>query len=157
MDWATIFPMGTTHYWVGGLLIGAGISWLFVSTGLVGGASSILTTLWTYVTSDTRFNTPSNLSSRAWRNIYALGLIAGAYVGVQWFGIPSLVTEVAPWQLALGGLITGFGVRLSSGCTSGHGVCGMALLDLDSSLAVGVFLITAIVVAQVMSAVGGGL
>ena len=70
-------------------------------------------------------------------------------------GLEMNVTEVSPWQLAIGGLITGFGVRLSSGCTSGHGICGMALLDLDSILAVLVFLSTAIVVAHLVTAFGG--
>ena len=155
MDWSSIFPMGMAHYLIGGLLIGAGVSWLFVSTGLMGGASSFLTTVWTYVTKDERFNTGSNLSSRTWRNVYALGLALGALIGVRMLGLEMNVTEVSPWQLAIGGLITGFGVRLSSGCTSGHGICGMALLDLDSILAVLVFLSTAIVVAHLVTAFGG--
>ena len=155
MNWAELFPMGMAHYAIGGLLIGAGVSWLFVSTGLMGGASSFLTTVWTYLTKDRRFATDSNVSSRTWRNVYSLGLIAGAFIGVQLFGLPMNVTEVAPWQLAIGGLITGFGVRLSSGCTSGHGICGMALLDLDSILAVLVFLSTAIVVAHLVTMFGG--
>jgi len=155
MDWSSIFPMGMAHYLVGGLLIGAGVSWLFVSTGLMGGASSFLTTVWTYVTKDERFNTSSNVSSRTWRNVYALGLALGALIGVRMLGLEMNVTEVSPWQLAIGGLITGFGVRLSSGCTSGHGICGMALLDLDSILAVLVFLSTAIVVAHLVTAFGG--
>jgi uncharacterized membrane protein YedE/YeeE len=155
MDWSSIFPMGMAHYLIGGLLIGAGVSWLFVSTGLMGGASSFLTTVWTYVTKDERFNTSSNLSSRTWRNVYALGLALGALIGVRMLGLEMNVTEVSPWQLAIGGLITGFGVRLSSGCTSGHGICGMALLDLDSILAVLVFLSTAIVVAHLVTAFGG--
>jgi len=155
MDWSSIFPMGMAHYLIGGLLIGAGVSWLFVSTGLMGGASSFLTTVWTYVTKDERFNTSSNVSSRTWRNVYALGLALGALIGVRILGLEMNVTEVSPWQLAIGGLITGFGVRLSSGCTSGHGICGMALLDLDSILAVLVFLSTAIVVAHLVTAFGG--
>jgi uncharacterized membrane protein YedE/YeeE len=155
MDWSSIFPMGMAHYLIGGLLIGAGVSWLFVSTGLMGGASSFLTTVWTYVTKDERFNTSSNVSSRTWRNVYALGLALGALIGVRMLGLEMNVTEVSPWQLAIGGLITGFGVRLSSGCTSGHGICGMALLDLDSILAVLVFLSTAIVVAHLVTAFGG--
>ena len=155
MDWASIFPMGMAHYLIGGLLIGTGVSWLFVSTGLMGGASSFLTTVWTYVTKDERFTSSSNLSSRTWRNVYALGLALGALIGVRMLGLEMNVTEVSPWQLAIGGLITGFGVRLSSGCTSGHGICGMALLDLDSILAVLVFLSTAIVVAHLVTALGG--
>jgi uncharacterized membrane protein YedE/YeeE len=155
MDWSSIFPMGMAHYLIGGLLIGAGVSWLFVSTGLMGGASSFLTTVWTYVTKDERFNTSSNVSSRTWRNVYALGLALGALIGVRMLGLEMNVTEVSPWQLAIGGLITGFGVRLSSGCTSGHGICGMALLDLDSILAVLMFLSTAIVVAHLVTAFGG--
>ena len=54
MDLAELFPMGMAHYAIGGLLIGAGVSWLFISTGLMGGASSFLTTVWTYLTKDER-------------------------------------------------------------------------------------------------------
>ena len=59
------------------------------------------------------------------------------------------------WQLAAGGFIAGFGARLSSGCTSGHGICGLASLQLPSLLAVLIFLATAIATAQLVRALGG--
>ena len=65
------------------------------------------------------------------------------------------MTHVAPWQLALGGFVAGFGARLSGGCTSGHGICGLASLQLPSLLAVLIFLATAIVTANVVRAPGG--
>jgi uncharacterized membrane protein YedE/YeeE len=51
----------------------------------------------------------------------------------------------SPWSLlAAGGLLVGFGTRLGSGCTSGHGVCGLARFSPRSIAAVGVFMTTAI-------------
>lgn len=59
------------------------------------------------------------------------------------------------WQLGLGGLLVGYGARLSNGCTSGHGICGMASLQLPSTLAVLIFMGTAFVTANVVLALGG--
>jgi uncharacterized membrane protein YedE/YeeE len=59
------------------------------------------------------------------------------------------------WQLLLGGFIAGFGARLSNGCTSGHGICGMASLQLPSLLAVLTFLATAMVTANLVRSLGG--
>ena len=54
-------------------------------------------------------------------------------------------TAVPGWQLGVGGVLIGFGARLSDGCTSGHGICGLASLQLPSLLAVLTFLATALV------------
>lgn len=56
--------------------------------------------------------------------------------------------------LAVGGLLIGFGARLGGGCTSGHGICGMASLSVGSMWMVAVFLSTAIVTALLMNALG---
>ena len=69
-------------------------------------------------------------------------------------GMP-VVTAVSWWQLALGGFIGGFGARLANGCTSGHGICGMGSIQLPSLLAVLIFLATAMITANLVSALGG--
>lgn len=58
------------------------------------------------------------------------------------------------WRLALGGLLVGFGTRLSGGCTSGHGISGLGSLSLTSLSAVIVFMGIAIVTANVVQIIG---
>ena len=69
-------------------------------------------------------------------------------------GLPVDGSDIATWRLVLGGLLIGFGARLGGGCTSGHGICGMASLSVSSMLMVAVFLSTAIVTALLMNALG---
>jgi uncharacterized membrane protein YedE/YeeE len=66
-----------------------------------------------------------------------------------------VAVSIPPWQLALGGVLVGYGARLSRGCTSGHGICGMASLKLPSFLAVLTFMATAFITANVMTRLGG--
>lgn len=64
----------------------------------------------------------------------------------------SRVTVPLPaWQLFVGGLLVGYGARLSQGCTSGHGICGLASLSMPSLVAVGTFMGTAFLTANVMA------
>jgi len=58
------------------------------------------------------------------------------------------------WRLALGGLLVGFGTRLSEGCTSGHGISGLASLSTTSLSAVVVFMGVAIVTANIVQLMG---
>ncbi|MBO3803033.1 MAG: YeeE/YedE family protein, partial [Candidatus Brockarchaeota archaeon] len=58
------------------------------------------------------------------------------------------------WRLALGGLLVGFGTRLSQGCTSGHGISGLASLSTTSLCAVIVFMGVAIVTANLVQILG---
>ena len=151
-----LFPTGMSHFVLGGLMIGLGISLIFITTGLVAGASSVFSSSWSFLSKAEYFHQASLKSSRNWRLVFAIASIAGALVMVQLFDVQSVVTEVSGWQLFIGGLIAGFGARYGNGCTSGHGICGIASLSIPSLLAVLTFLFTAIVTAQVMSAVLGG-
>ena len=127
------------------------MSLLFVSTGLIGGMSTVFTTIWSFFSQAPYFREGRFLASRGWRLIYAAGLILGALVWLATIGEP-FQTQVPSWQLALGGFLAGFGARLSNGCTAGHGICGMASLQPASILAVAVFLATAMVTARLVSA-----
>jgi uncharacterized membrane protein YedE/YeeE len=138
------------HYLAGGLLLGAGIGLLFASTGLIGGMSTVFTSVWSFFSQAPYFREARFLSSRTWRLIYASGLIAGAFLWLATMGEP-FVTQVPAWQLALGGFIAGFGARLSNGCTAGHGICGVASLQSASMLSVLVFLATAMITARVVA------
>jgi uncharacterized membrane protein YedE/YeeE len=133
------------------LLLGAGMSLLFVSTGLIGGMSTVFTTIWSFFSNAPYFNGPRFLSSRSWRLVYAAGIILGAVLWLAAMGEP-FVTHVPYWQLAVGGFLAGFGARLSNGCTAGHGICGMASLQPASILAVCAFLATAMATAHLVRA-----
>ncbi|HVL55688.1 MAG TPA: YeeE/YedE thiosulfate transporter family protein [Burkholderiaceae bacterium] len=150
----SLFPLGIAHYLAGGLLIGAGVSLLFVTTGLIGGISTVFSSTWSYLSRRPFFQQERLVGSRGWRLVYAAGLIAGALAFVL-AGGPAFVTEVPWWQLALGGFLVGFGARLSNGCTSGHGICGLGSLQVPSLLAVLTFLVTAMISARFVLAIGG--
>ena len=146
--------MGFQHYLIGGLVIGLGVSLLFLGTGLIGGMSSVFTSSWSFLSSHPFFKQSSHIKSRNWRLVYAAGLVIGALIWTVVLGNPVPVTEVSVPQLIIGGFIAGFGARLGNGCTSGHGICGMASLSITSILAVAVFLIVAILTANLVQLLG---
>lgn len=132
-------------------MLGLGMSLLFAATGLIGGMSTVFTTVWSFFSRAPYFNAPRFLASRAWRLVYAGGLIVGAAAWMIFAGEPQHTT-VPLWQLGVGGFIAGFGARLSNGCTAGHGICGMASLQAPSILAVAIFLATAMATAHLVAA-----
>ncbi|QJR13757.1 YeeE/YedE family protein [Usitatibacter palustris] len=146
-----LFPLGWMHYLAGGLLLGAGMSLLFIGTGFIGGMSTVFTTVWSWFSKAPAFQEERIVASRKWRLVYAAGLVLGAAAWMLTLG-ESFVTQVPAWQLALGGFIAGFGARLSNGCTAGHGICGMASLQPPSILAVVIFLFTAMLTANLVKA-----
>ena len=82
-------------------------------------------------------------------------MIGGVLYTATLGGGTPLTTAVPWWQLGVGGVLIGFGARLSDGCTSGHGICGLASLQLPSLVAVLTFLATAMATAQLVRALGG--
>jgi uncharacterized membrane protein YedE/YeeE len=149
-----LFPTGWGHYLAGGLMLGAAVSLLFMTTGLIGGMSSVFSTSWSYVSRLPYFQQAKFVDSRHWRVVYASGLVLGAALWAMTIGEP-VVTQIPFWQLAVGGFIAGFGARMSGGCTSGHGICGMASLQAPSIAAVVTFLTTAILTANIVKHLGG--
>lgn len=118
----------------GGLLIGAAASLLLWLNGRIAGVSGVLGGLWVWRPSD-----------RNWRLLFLAGLVLGAWV---WNALaPGAAPRegLAPQWLVLAGLLTGWGTSLANGCTSGHGVCGLARFSLRSLLATSTFLAVAIV------------
>lgn len=157
MTMAQLFPNGWAHYLMGGLLIGVAVSLMFMLTGRVTGMSSVFTTTWSYFSRQAFFQQRKHIDSRRWRLVLAAGLVLGAGLWWLWLG-PSAPasTQVPWWQLLIGGFLVGYGARLSDGCTSGHGICGLASLSLASLTAVATFLATAILTANLVVALGGG-
>ena len=84
------------------------------------------------------------------------GLVAGAALYYALFGnAPSARPNFPVWLLAIAGVLVGFGTSLGSGCTSGHGVCGLGRLSVRSLVATAVFLVTGMVTAVVVRHVFG--
>lgn len=143
-----LFPTGVVPFLGGGLMMGVGLVVMYLSLGVKAGASSFLSSTLTYFTP-----LKAERSSRQWRLLFSGALVLGA-LSYAWGHQAFFVTAVGWWRLALGGLLVGFGTRLSSGCTSGHGLCGVASLSRASMLAVLVFMAVAIVTARLVLLLG---
>ena len=118
---------------VGGLLIGVSAVALLLFLGRIAGIAGIL---WGAVSAQ-----PDN----AWRWTFLLGLLAGPLAYHFVAAVPNPPPSPLPWwQAVAGGLLVGIGVRLGSGCTSGHGVCGIGRLSPRSLVATLTFMATGI-------------
>ena len=149
------FPLGWAHYLAGGLLIGLGVSLMFTLQGHMVGMSTVFSSTWSWLSRLAYFHQTAYTSTRTWRLLCALGLILGAALWWIWLGpAEGLHTQVSTWRLLLGGLLVGFGARMSNGCTSGHGICGLSSLSLPSFVAVLLFMAVAIATALLLSALG---
>lgn len=146
------FPNGISHYAIGGLLVGLGVVIIYAGTGVIAGASTFLESTLSYVSNQTRFQ--RYRSSRDWRVVFTLGIVAGATVYALVFQGGAWTTDVQWWRLLGGGALIGFGTRLGKGCTSGHGICGVASASPTSLINVAVFLVVAIGTAQFVQALG---
>ena len=104
---------------LGGMLIGLAAVLLLALNGRIAGVSGILSGT---VTAPDRFD-------RSWRLLFILGLMAGAALYRVFSGALPVQIEAGMPTLVVAGLLVGFGTRLGSGCTSGHGVCGLARLS----------------------------
>lgn len=120
---------------IGGLLIGLSTALMILFLGKIAGISGIVGQLWQGAKAD-----------RQWRLAFTLGLLLSPLVYQLAAPLPAVIIA-ADWpQLVMAGLLVGFGTRLGSGCTSGHGVCGLSRLSRRSLLATLIFMATAIAV-----------
>jgi len=124
---------------IGGALIGLSAALLMLSTGRIAGISGILGGLIGW-----------NVADRDWRIAFIVGLIlaplSGSLVGYA-VAEPQMP---ASWAIiVIAGLLVGFGTRLGGGCTSGHGICGVARLSPRSFVATTVFMAVAIIVVAI--------
>lgn len=156
MTMQQFFPNGIETYLVGGLLMGVAVSFAFAMSGLVPGMSTVFSSTWSFVSRLAFFRQDRFVSSRGWRLALSIGLVLGGalFLLTAAHGT-TFQTQVPWWRLAVGGFIAGLGARMSNGCTSGHGICGVGSFQMPSILAVVIFLVTAIVTAQLVAAFGG--
>jgi len=134
----------------GGALIGAAAVLLLATIGRVAGISGI-----------TAGSLRAGKGERAWRWAFLAGLTASAGLVLWWQSVPeasprALLRDALPaWQLMGAGLLVGFGTRLGNGCTSGHGVRGMARASKRSLAAVLVFMACAMLTTFLVRHGGG--
>ena len=118
----------------GGLLIGLATVALMASHGRIAGINGIVNGILT-----TRFS-----QDWAWRAAFLAGMIASPLVMLGLTGnLPQISVPSSPMLLMAGGFLTGIGATFGSGCTSGHGVCGISRLSARSIVATLTFMATA--------------
>lgn len=132
---------------LGGALIGLAAALLMLLTGRIAGISGIFGGLLT-----------PNASDRGWRVAFIVGLIAAPLLAsfVTSTALPSPAMPASMIVIVIAGLLVGFGSRMGGGCTSGHGVCGIARLSARSLIATAIFMVTAIATVAVARHVIGG-
>lgn len=108
----------------GGVLVGLATTLLLLANGRVAGVSGILGGLLRPVHGDMR-----------WRGAFLLGLFVAPLAWLSFGAMPPAQIDHAPGLLAIAGLLVGAGTRFGNGCTSGHGVCGIARWSPRSRLA----------------------
>lgn len=117
----------------GGLLIGIAASLMLLLTGRIAGISGIAGGLLQPTHGD-----------MSWRGLFLIGMMSAPLFMMLVTGrMPIIQATASDRMLIIAGLLVGFGTRLGSGCTSGHGVCGLARRSLRSVVATLTFMLTA--------------
>jgi len=123
----------------GGALIGAGAAVLMAGNARVAGISGIIDRV-----------LGGHVGEQAWRVAFLVGLMVPALL----LGSATVGLKASPEILAISGGLVGYGARLGGGCTSGHGVCGLANLSLRSAVATVTFIVVAAVTVALRHALG---
>ena len=127
IDWLHFTPASA---FAGGLLIGLAAALLILLEGRIAGISGIVGGLLQ----------PLRKGEVAWRMAFAIGLVAAPLLYRALAELPQSRIDAGWATLVVAGLLVGFGSRLGSGCTSGHGVCGLSRLSPRSLVATIVFM-----------------
>lgn len=109
---------------IGGVIIGAGASILILFNGKIAGISGIVGGLLQPKKNDI-----------AWRVMFIMGILISPIIYSVFHPLPTITIDANTTMIIIAGLLVGFGTRYGSGCTSGHGVCGMARLSPRSIIA----------------------
>lgn len=130
---------------IGGILIGLAASALLLLNGRVFGISGILGGALAPKSNDT-----------AWRFAALLGLLAaGGVLTITYPKSLEIVANGSLWRYVIAGLLVGYGTQLGSGCTSGHGVCGMSRLSPRSITATLAFILAGMLTVGIARFLGG--
>lgn len=126
IDWPNFTPWSAL---AGGLLIGLAAALFLLLNGRIAGISGILGGLLRPASGDI-----------AWRVAFILGLVGAPLVFQIFSPLPAVQVEADTATLIVAGLLVGIGTRYGSGCTSGHGVCGLSRLSPRSMVATATFM-----------------
>jgi uncharacterized membrane protein YedE/YeeE len=132
---------------LGGVMIGLGAAVMMLAAGRIAGVSGMAARAMMLA----RGGAPISI---AW--LFVVGIILGALTVQAITGSIEARFPSSPLLLILGGLLVGFGTRLGSGCTSGHGVCGMSRLSRRSLVATATFIVSGIVTVALANQLGWG-
>lgn len=142
VDWTAFTPWPAL---AGGVLIGISAGLMMLINGRIAGISGILGGLLRAVPGE-----------RGWRLAFVLGLLLAPLAWSLLAALPPVQVEAGTPVLLAAGLLVGAGTRFASGCTSGHGVCGLSRLSLPSLLATACFMATGFATVYVMRHLLGG-
>jgi uncharacterized membrane protein YedE/YeeE len=131
----------------GGLLIGTAAALFLLLNGRIAGISGLAAIAARIGSGGTPWSSAA---------CFILGLPIGAWLVAGFIRRPEIVVTSSMPLLIASGILVGFGTRLGSGCTSGHGVCGVARLSPRSLTATGIFMASGIVTVFLMRHVMGG-
>ena len=134
-------PLPVIYPITGGLLIGMAAALLLILSGRIAGVSGM-------AAAATRISDKGPPWAQA--AAFVIGLPLGAWLMATFYRSPNISMSSSVPLLITAGLLVGFGTRLGNGCTSGHGVCGMARLSRRSIVATATFMATAIVTVFVV-------
>ena len=127
IDWSNFTPWSSL---VGGILIGLATAMFLLFNGRIAGISGIVGGLLRPAKGDV-----------AWRIAFVLGLISAPVVYSLVMPLPQVRVEAGSTLLVVAGLLVGIGTRYGSGCTSGHGVCGLSRRSPRSLVATAAFML----------------
>ncbi len=137
-------PMDWIYALVGGVLIGVSVSIMLIWNGRVTGISGIINGALANVEGD-----------RSWRMAFIGGLVLGGFalslINPSFF---AGALNSPDWTVVVAGLLVGFGTIMGSGCTSGHGVCGISRFSTRSLLATVTFMVAGIVAVYLFRTMG---
>ncbi|WP_227677439.1 YeeE/YedE family protein [Psychrobacter ciconiae] len=134
MDWQAFTPIS----FLGGLIIGVAASLLLLGIGRIAGVSGITASV-------------IRVKSVApWQVLFLIGLIISPLIYQIIVPLPTIEVTSSVLLLIIAGLLVGFGTQLGSGCTSGHGICGLARFSKRSLVAVITFMATGIITVTLL-------
>lgn len=127
----------------GGVLIGLAAALMVVLLGRIAGISGILGGL-------LQRATWGSMRQWGWRAAFVAGMLLAPLLWQMFAPLPAMQMPSNPVLIIIAGLLVGFGTRLGSGCTSGHGVCGLSRLSIRSLAATLMFMATGVATVFIM-------
>ncbi len=144
IDWTNFSPLSAL---TGGVIIGLAVTLLLLLNGRIAGISGIVGNLLQY---------PSVKGDSAWRLAFIAGLILAPLIYALFHPLPPIQLESSNTLLVIAGLLVGVGTRYASGCTSGHGVCGLSRFSVRSLVATLSFMLAGFITVFVIRHVIAG-